>query len=181
MPVWDAGESSVGPHNASPCGSALSSWVCSNGLGTWRTSFSLPGTDIEKGVFRRNPRARCMLGRAHPKHDGDHGNIPGSSLSPFSPLVLCADAFLTQMIPFASLVLVAVLQSIKLTRAHLGCSLLLQGDGLLWADLLAAKAPDARVLVHQREMIAHRQGGYGTLINAGPACGTQRGISLRSQ
>jgi hypothetical protein len=172
VPVWDAGTSSAGPHNASPCGSALSLWVCSNGLGTWRTKFSLPGTDIEKGVFRRNPRALRTLGKAHPKHDGDRGNTSGASLSPFSPLVLCADACLTQMIPFASLVLVAVLQSIKLTRAHLGCPLLLQGNGLLWADLLAAKAPDAGVLVHQREMIAHSQGGYGTLINAGPACST---------
>ncbi len=150
MPVRDAGRSYADPHTASPCGSALSSRVCSNGLDTWRTLSSLPGMDIERAVCWRNPRAHRTQSRAHQEHDGDRGNTFGSSRLLSCPLVLCGDVSLTLLIPLSSL----VIQLMKLSMVEYSFYLL-QGNGLLGTDLLAAKAPDARAGVHLWEVIAH--------------------------
>jgi hypothetical protein len=151
MPVRGAGTSSADPHIASPHGSSLSSWVCSSGLDTWRTLSSLPGMYIERAVCWRNPRAHRTPGRAHQEYDGDRSSTSGSSLSQSCPLVLCDDAPQALLILLESL----AIYSIKFTRVHSPQLLFLQGHGLLRADLLAAKAPDARVGVNLREVVVH--------------------------
>jgi len=68
-------------------------------------------------------------------------------------------------------------------RQHvLGESLasLLQRNGFLRADLLAAEARDTGIGIHLGDVVIDGKRGYGTLIDAGAAACTEVGIGARS-
>ena len=102
MPVWDADTASGDLHISSPHGFSLSSRICSNESGTWRTSFFLHGMDTWRVVPWRTSGVQRTPGRAPLEHGADRGNTSGSSPQRSYPLVLFEDARQTSMIPFSS-------------------------------------------------------------------------------